>query len=115
MRAVLTKSNLKVDGMLRIPLTTEESAGVACHSIPVQRQAFERRRKKRFPIQQEVRYRFLDEPGMMHIGGCTTVNVSSGGVCFTTEKPLPLGVPIELSMNWPALLNNSCRMKLVLS
>src|SRR4051794_10913427 len=83
--------------------------------LPAQKDPSEKRSKKRFSIQQEVRYRSLAEPGMIEIGVGTTVNVSSSGVCFTTEKPLPLGVRVELSINWPALLQDSCRLKLVVS
>ena len=43
-----------------------------------------------------------------------TVNISSGGVWFTTETMLTSGMPIELSMTWPVLLNDSCPMKLMI-
>jgi hypothetical protein len=71
--------------------------------------------KERFSIHQEVRYMTPNKPGVTEIGVGRTLNLSSSGVCFTTEKPLPVGVRLELSIHWPVLLNNSCRMKLVLS
>ena len=43
-----------------------------------------------------------------------TVNISSGGVWFTTENTLTPGMPVELSMNWPVLLHDSCPMKLMI-
>ena len=43
-----------------------------------------------------------------------TINISSGGVWFTTESMLTIGMPVELSMNWPVLLNDSCPMKLMI-
>jgi hypothetical protein len=43
-----------------------------------------------------------------------TVNISSGGVWFTTDSMLATGMPIELSMSWPVLLNDSCAMKLMI-
>ncbi len=43
-----------------------------------------------------------------------TLNISSGGVWFSTESMLTSGMPVELSMNWPVLLNDSCPMKLMI-
>ena len=43
-----------------------------------------------------------------------TVNISSGGVWFSTENMLTSGMPVELSLSWPVLLNDSCPMKLMI-
>src|SRR5579885_2515725 len=43
-----------------------------------------------------------------------TLNISSGGVWFSTETMLTPGMPVELSMSWPVLLNDSCPMKLMI-
>jgi hypothetical protein len=43
-----------------------------------------------------------------------TLNISSSGVWFSTENMLTSGMPVELSMNWPVLLNDSCPMKLMI-
>ena len=40
------------------------------------------------------------------------MNLSSGGIWFSTENMLPSGVPVELSLGWPVPLNDSCPMKL---
>ena len=42
------------------------------------------------------------------------MNISSSGVWFTTEGVLGEGLPVELSMSWPALLNDVCPMKLMI-
>jgi hypothetical protein len=42
------------------------------------------------------------------------MNISSGGVFFTTENVLTAGMPVELSMSWPVLLHDSCPMKLMI-
>jgi hypothetical protein len=42
------------------------------------------------------------------------MNISSGGVWFSTENMLTSGMPVELSMSWPVLLNDSCPMKLMI-
>src|SRR6266536_4303163 len=74
----------------------------------------ERRTKKRFTIEQEVRYKMLYGQRIAETGVGRTVNISSGGVWFTTESMLTSGMPVELSMNWPVLLNDSCPMKLMI-
>lgn len=38
---------------------------------------------------------------MSRFGSGRTVNISSGGVFFETERDLPIGDPIELIMDWP--------------
>jgi hypothetical protein len=74
----------------------------------------ERRTKRRFAIDQEVRYKMLYGQRIAETGVGRTLNISSGGVWFTTENMLTSGMPIELSMNWPVLLNDSCPMKLMI-
>ena len=74
----------------------------------------ERRTKRRFEIDQEVRYKMLYGQRIAETGVGRTMNISSGGVWFTTENMLTSGMPVELSMNWPVLLNDSCPMKLMI-
>jgi len=74
----------------------------------------ERRAKRRFQIEQEVRYKILYGQRVAQPGTGKSLNISSGGVWFTTESPLAVGMPVELSMNWPALLNDCCPMKLTI-
>lgn len=74
----------------------------------------ERRTKRRFHIDQEVKYKMLYGQRIAETGVGRTVNISSGGVWFSTENMLTSGMPVELSMNWPVLLNDSCPMKLMI-
>src|SRR3954465_4020816 len=74
----------------------------------------ERRVKRRFQIDQEVKYKMLYGQRIAETGVGRTLNISSGGVWFTTENMLTSGMPVELSMNWPVLLNDSCPMKLMI-
>jgi hypothetical protein len=74
----------------------------------------ERRIKRRFRIDQEVRYKMLYGQRIAETGVGRTMNISSGGVWFSTENMLTSGMPVELSMNWPVLLNDSCPMKLMI-
>ena len=74
----------------------------------------ERRVKRRFQIEQEVKYKMLYGQRIAETGVGKTVNISSSGVWFTTENTLTPGMPIELSMSWPVLLNDACPMKLMI-
>ena len=74
----------------------------------------ERRTKRRFQIDQEVKYKMLYGQRIAETGVGRTMNISSGGVWFSTENMLTSGMPVELSMNWPVLLNDSCPMKLMI-
>jgi hypothetical protein len=70
--------------------------------------------KRRFRLEQEVRYKMLFGQRIAETGTGTTTNISSSGVWFTTATSLSSGMPIEISMNWPVLLNEVCPMKLVI-
>ena len=74
----------------------------------------ERRAKRRFVIEQEVRYKMLYGQRIAETGVGKTMNISSSGVWFTTENMLTSGMPVEISMNWPVLLNETCPMKLMI-
>src|SRR4051794_18758958 len=74
----------------------------------------ERRVKRRFQIDQEVKYKMLYGQRIAETGVGRTMNISSGGGWFSTETMLTSGMPIELSMTWPVLLNDSCPMKLMI-
>ena len=74
----------------------------------------ERRIKRRFRIEEDVRYKMLCGQRLAETGSGKIMNISSGGVLFTTEAMLPSGMAIEISMTWPVLLNDSCPMKLMI-
>ncbi len=46
-------------------------------------------------------------------GAGHTINIGSGGVAFSTEADLRPGALVELSISWPALLNQTCPMRFV--
>ena len=76
--------------------------------------AGDRRLKRRFRMEQDVRYKMLYGQRVAETGAGKVINMSSGGVCFTTDNMLSIGIPVELSVNWPVLLNQSCPLKLML-
>jgi hypothetical protein len=73
----------------------------------------ERRGADRFPIEREVRYRILNKRSSGEEGSGKTINISSNGVLFTTDQILIPGKRLELSISWPAQLDNKCQLKLV--
>lgn len=76
--------------------------------------ADDRRSSNRMPIEREVRYKVLGgKKSVKQVGLGRTLNMSSGGVLFTTETPLPPGERVEISVSWPAQLNNTLPLKLV--
>jgi hypothetical protein len=70
----------------------------------------ERRSNPRYPIRVEVEYRVTSRT--TEAGTGQTVNISSGGLLLETEVPLSVGVPIELSLSWPALLEDDVPLQL---
>src|SRR6266478_526543 len=73
----------------------------------------DRRHSDRFPIEREVRYRVLSKRNGEESGDGKTINISSSGILFTSEHILLPGRRMELSISWPAQLNNKCALKLV--
>lgn len=83
------------------------------HSSIDRPQSIERRRRQRFEIECEVRYRLLDSRRHLPQQTGKTINISSKGVLFEIAGDLPVGKRIELSIAWPAVLNDKCRLKMV--
>ena len=74
----------------------------------------DRRAKMRFSISQDVLYRAMVGKRVREMGGGKTINISSSGVSFTTDNMLPVGMTVELSINWPVLLRDTCPIKLMI-
>ena len=75
----------------------------------------DRRGADRFPIEREVRYKILSRKTASdgESGSGLTVNMSSNGVLFTTDRYLLPGRRLEVSISWPAQLNSKVALKLV--
>jgi hypothetical protein len=73
----------------------------------------ERRRARRFPLRREARYTIL-EPRKRHTPvGTETLDISSRGMCLRCTDVPALGSRMDVSVNWPAVLESGCRLKLV--
>ena len=73
----------------------------------------DRRENSRFPVREEVRYRILQSKAAQLTGAGRSLDISSGGILFTTNERLPTGRMIEISVNWPARLDGTCLLQLV--
>jgi hypothetical protein len=73
----------------------------------------ERRRSSRFPIERDLRYKTLSQRSEALNGSGKTLNISSSGVLFTASHDLAVGTRLEVSISWPAQLNERCLLNLV--
>ena len=73
----------------------------------------DRRGTGRFPVREDVRYRVVQSRTVKVSGVGNTLNIGSGGILFTTEDKLPMGLMVELSVNWPAMLDGVCPLQFV--
>lgn len=64
-------------------------------------------------MNRELRYKVLDGDRIVASGLGTTANMSSAGIAFHTNAYLPSGSFIELAISWPAMLADSCPMRLI--
>ena len=70
---------------------------------------YERRQHQRFPITAPSQYILAGNRGQ-----AITTDISSGGVFLKTDASLPVGKQIEVMIEWPALLDQRCPLRLVI-
>lgn len=70
------------------------------------------RGKLQFAIEKDVFYQCLRRGRMSVAGVGKTLQISSREVSFTTQVPLQQGERVQLAMDWPAMLNDDCFLKL---
>jgi PilZ domain len=75
--------------------------------------SIERRARVRFPMHREMRYKLLEGEATVASGAGATCDMSSGGVAFTSDRPLATGAFIEISISWPRALDDGCPMRLI--
>jgi hypothetical protein len=89
---------------------TSENTLISKMTAPV---GEERRRADRFPIQRDLRYKVLNKKYTHENGTGKTINISSNGILFSTDQLLLPGRRVEVSVSWPANLDNKCSLRLV--
>jgi DNA-binding NarL/FixJ family response regulator len=75
--------------------------------------AADRRTNARFPCRLAVSYQALEHPFLSGVATSETLNISSKGLLFATEEALQTGQLIQVSVDWPARLENQVPLKLV--
>jgi hypothetical protein len=75
----------------------------------------DRRLTRRYPITAQVEYRAMGRDGLPLRGVGRTINLSTGGILFQSEQTLTLGTRIELTIAWPARLNDEVDLNLCVS
>jgi hypothetical protein len=75
----------------------------------------DRRLSRRYPISAELEYRAVGRDGVPFRGAGRSVNVSTGGILFQAEQALTPGMRIELTIAWPARLNDAVDLNLCVS
>jgi DNA-binding NarL/FixJ family response regulator len=77
------------------------------------KRAAERRTNARFPCRLGVSYQTLEQPIISGHGTSETLNISSKGLLFTSTDKFEAGQLVQVSLEWPALLENQIPLKLV--
>ena len=90
-----------------------ELNGKTRHEAASDQIAGDRREDRRYPIELELKYKVIRRKRVLDTGVGHTVDLSSGGVLFEAERPLPAGLNAELSITWPVLLHNVAPMRLL--
>ncbi len=80
-----------------------------------QRIAGDRRSDRRYDLSLELRWKLIRRRRVLDAGVGTTLDLSSGGVLFQSERQLPAGAHVELAISWPVLLHNVAPLQLVIS
>jgi DNA-binding NarL/FixJ family response regulator len=73
----------------------------------------DRRNNARFPCRLAVTYQALEHPFLSGVATSETLNISSKGLLFATDEPLQAGQLLQVSVDWPARLENQVPLKLV--
>lgn len=77
------------------------------------KKASERRNNARFPCRLAVSYQTLEAPVLAGQGVSETLNISSKGLLFTSDEKFQTGQLVQVSLDWPARLENQIALKLV--
>ncbi len=87
----------------------------AAHLNDIEKIAGDRRTDRRYRIQLDLRWKLIRRRKVREVGVGHTLDLSSGGILFDANRPLPSGMNVELSVSWPVLLHNVAPMQLIVS
>ena len=66
----------------------------------------------RHPVDLELRYSVVGRRPVQN-GSGRTIDVSSSGLSFTAHRPLSIGQKLDLSIDWPARLDEDVQLQVV--
>ena len=69
----------------------------------------------RVPMDLEVRYRVVRRRRPVENGSGRTIDMSISGLSFTADRPLSIGQRLDLSIEWPVVLDGGVQLQLVTS
>jgi hypothetical protein len=75
----------------------------------------DRRGDRRYKMMLDLRWKLVRRRKVLESGNGRTLDLSSSGLFFEAGRHLPVGLNVELSLAWPALLHNIAPMQLVVS
>lgn len=78
------------------------------------RSSGERRDGTRFPLGLDLHYTVLSVQEPHETGSGRVLDVSRTGVRFTADRPLDIGLKVELAIHWPVLLDGAVQLQLAL-
>lgn len=68
-----------------------------------------------YPVKLDVRYKIQSRAlGVLATGSGQTSLIGSHRIIFTGDQPIPKGARVEVSVAWPALLENRVKLQLIL-
>jgi hypothetical protein len=79
----------------------------ACEGLPG--------RLQRFKLTLDVRYSILDRSVPAETGTGRTIDMSSSGLRFNADRPLRTGQRLDVSIDWPVLLDGGVQLQLILA
>jgi hypothetical protein len=95
-------------------MATQSNDWIVLDYTPRAMDQFDRRANQRYPITLEVEYKVPDGNGGQRKGLGRTIDIASRGLLLDVSDPLPNRCPIQLSINWPFLLDGSIPLKLLM-
>ena len=75
----------------------------------------DRRSSIRVAVNLEVRYSVAGRRGPVETGSGRTIDMSSSGLSFTADRPLLVGQKLDVSIDWPARLDEDVQLQVVVS
>jgi hypothetical protein len=72
----------------------------------------DRRIGTRYRLALDLRYSVLRRRQLLQAGSGRITDMSSSGLRFVADRPLNAGMPVELSIRWPVLLEGGVELQL---